>query len=449
MSESSKNNTEHKGNWLTKNAVNISGMGGAFANAGLFVDGYLRDDKALMVSSIAGIAPIILAVYGNGDKGAEFDRMVEDMRLHFEKEGINVPPSDFKKQKSNALGIVDDFLKEHPIEISSGISILGTAALWWAGWNEFQKDGKITKLATATTTLIGYATMMAVPEESPLKKPEEGKGFNFKFNPMAFHAGLNLVDIGCWASEVLEDTFEGRVLPELNVGGKDIFANLPQGRHHKLQSLKTDLEGLYNGYDKSFNLGHVTGLNERKEQLNKLSEDQHLQKSEITSHIADLEKRIHDKQIAIDYLDKPEELIFGIDKAQASGYAKAAIAAGFTVNILMNFLAHKNKSAEEMLADYDKVFEASAKMLQKMPESQRDMALDQMVTFLSVNKSMAQACMDPLEIKENIEKKVTELSKAPKAANEVKPFKRVNSNDINLQGKAVAIEQDKSFAMTH
>jgi hypothetical protein len=432
-----KHNPFQKGmDWLNKAAVPLMGASAFVANVALAIDGgalgfinkdlKLRDDKALIATGAFGaIAPLILAIYGNGNKDAEFDRMMEDMRQHFIKQGIDIPEDEFTKQKSTGLAAVNDFIKEHPVEVSSALAFAGTLSLWAAGWKEFKEEGKITKLATATTTLMGYAIVFSVPEKSPLepeKTPEElaKMGFlekamdAFRANPMPVFAGLNLGDIICWSWEAMEDSFKRKVTPNLG-----IFEKFPQGRNGKLHHFEEAIKELTNNInEKQTDIAELTNSFSGAQLSN--------QQSAMTKELSSLQNRLGAAEGGRDYLLEDKKVLFGMNQREVSGALKLATAAGFTTQILLNFVAHKNQSAEAMQADYDKIFAASAQRLLKIEPEMREVSLKQMVTFLSFNKSMDNACMDPVQIKEAIEKQIGILEKQPQAANDIKPFAKVN-----------------------
>ena len=430
-----KHNPFQKGmDWLKEAAVPLMGASAFVANVALAIDGgalgfanpnlKLRDDKALVATGAFGaIAPLILAIYGNGNKDAEFDRMMEDMRQHFIEQGINIPEDEFTKQKTTGLAAVNDFIKEHPVEVSSALAFAGTLSLWAAGWKEFKEEGKITKLATATTTLMGYAIVFSVPEKSPLeseKTPEElaKMGFlektmdAFRANPMPVFAGLNLGDIICWSWEAMEDSFKNKVTPNLGV-----FEKFPAGRDGKIHHFGEAIKELTNN------------INEKQaaiESLTTTGAELYNQQSAMTKELSSLKNRLGAAEGGRDYLLEDKKVLFGMNQGEVSGALKLATAAGFTTQILLNFVAHKNQSAEAMQADYDKIFAASAQRLLQIEPEMRDVSLKQMVTFLSFNKTMDNACMNPIQINEAIKKQIEALEKQPQAANDIKPFAKVN-----------------------
>jgi hypothetical protein len=443
--------------WLKEAAVPLMGASAFVANVALAIDGgalgfinkdwKLRDDKALIATGAFGaIAPLILAIYGNGNKDAEFDRMMEDMRQHFIAQGIDIPEDEFTKQKSTGLAAVNDFIKEHPVEVSSALAFIGTTALWAAGWKEFKEEGKITKISTATTTLIGYLMLATVPEESPLAIPKteeelaqmniiERLKYEVGKNPFPYFTFLNFFDMPCWISEALEDSFQGKVIPgqvdfEFPQGKKRHF-EFPSGRDGKIEHFNNSIMTLNSEIEEK-----QTAISQL---LNKYSgAELSNQQSSMTKELSSLQNRLGAAEGGIDYLSNDKKILFGMDQGQVSGVLKFATAAGFTTQILLNLVAHKNQSAEAMQADYDNIFAASAQRLLKIEPEMREVSLKQMVTFLSFNKSMDNACMDPIQIKEAIEKQIEVLEKQPQAANDIKPFAKVNQ--ITAQGTTKELE---------
>jgi hypothetical protein len=443
------NTAEHKGGAfeaLQKNAVTLSGAAGVVGYSALMMEGLMRGDKTLALTGIAALSPIILAVFGNGDKTAPIERMTSQMRDYMIAEGFDIPEEGFAKEEAKGLGVIYQLMKEHPVELSYATMFLGTTFLWAAGLKEFQDEGKFTKLLTATTTLIGSAIVATIPEKSPLAKEDNtDKGFfgnAYEFvqkNTLPIFAGLNLVDVGCWTKEMLDDSFAKPVPWLESIVGK-------HGRGHKIEELKQGIDTLtqeinkhkeiLGGFD---NVKDIDGLKEKLgdsavELLNKLGVknipiDQ--LEASLLSDTANLTERLAATKESLAHWTSPDKLpLVNMTPAQASGALKAVVAVGLSTQILLNFVAHKNKTPEEMLAEYDKAFVKTAEMLQHIPQEDREVALQQMVSFMSVNGTMKDACMNPLEIKAAIEKEVAKLEKtqsSPAIANNIVPLQRVNS----------------------
>jgi hypothetical protein len=210
-----------------------------------------------------------------------------------------------------------------------------------------------------------------------------------------------------------------------------IFEKFPQGRDGKLHHFGEAITELTDNITaKQTEIAGLTNSFSGAQLSN--------QQSAMNKELSSLQNRLGAAQSGIDYLSNDDKILFGMNQREVSGALKLATAAGFTTQILLNFVAHKNQSTEAMQADYDKIFAASAQRLLKIEPEMREVSLKQMVTFLSFNKSMDNACMDPIQIKEAIEKQIEVLEKQPQAANDIKPFAKVNQ--ITAQGTTKELE---------
>lgn len=406
---------------LQKNAFTLSGIGGVVGYSALMLDGIMRGDNTLALTGIAALSPVILTIFGEGDKSASVARMTSQMRDYMNAEGYEIPAEGFKKDDAKGVGALYQLLKEHPVECSYATMFLGTSFLLAAGVKEYKDKGEVTKLATAFTTMLGSALVASVPPANPLEKEEDqpqnaaSKAYRVLQNHTTQAFGLlNLVDIWAWTTETLNDSFK-ESLPLLG----NVYKH---GRDQKLAGFENEIEhltktiGQHNDILGSVQTGQSGSLAEElREAAQKAYGSVDLKDitpSKVLENLANLTQMKETAAEGLKYLSPENKLGIGnMSKGEASGILKAIVMVGLSTQILLNFAAHKDKTAEEMLAQYEKGFEKTAEMLQHIPKQDRELALQQMVSFMSVNDTMKDACMTPSEIKASIEKQLEQLEK--------------------------------------
>jgi hypothetical protein len=416
--------------FLQDHTLEAAGISGGIGYLALGVDGLIRGDKFLAGTGIAALCPLILAIWGNGDKSGELTRLVGDVEKYLGDQGIEVPEQKFTAEQKHALSGLADFFKEHPVEISYALANIATAALWMQGLKEFKDDGAWTKLLTASTTLVGNTIVATFPEkhakpESEMterelaqcaaRNPLERARDFIQESPLFIHMGLNLADILCWTKEFSEDSFKDKKI-----------GNFAFGRDHKLHELGEKHGDLSKEWAE-FIRNKPSGLNAEGE-------------LKFSNQANELQGKILDKQAGIDYLTNPKKEIFGaMTKAEASGVLKTIVATGLSLQIILGGMSHKSKSEEEQIAGFDKVFSASAKMLVGMPDAQRDIVLEQSSAFLALHKSTG-GLMTAEKIKAEITKRLEVMKDAAwlNAANE--PI--VANNIVPLTRKGESVDKE-------
>jgi hypothetical protein len=398
--------------FLQDHTLEAAGISGGVGYLALGVDGYVRGDKFLTYTGIAALCPLIVAIWGQGDKSGELTRLVGDVQNYLKDQGIEVPEQKFTAAQKHALSGLADFFKEHPVEISYALANIATAALWMQGLKEFREDGAWTKICTASTTLVGNAIVALFPEkhakpvsemnEYELRKraarsPLEAVRDTIQESPLMVHGVLNVGDIVCWAKETLEDSFTGnRKVPGLNwTIGRD-------GKRHEFEAAQEELR------EKLRSLPKEKMDAAAEQEWGFLSRRQEL---DFADKANELSGKILDKQDSINYLTNKDSYLAGMSKADVSGVLKAIVATGLSLQIILGGISHKSKSEAEQIAAFDKVFAASANMLANMPEKQRDVVLEQTSAFLALHKSTG-GLFTAEKVKEEITSRLNVLQKA-------------------------------------
>jgi hypothetical protein len=456
-------NTSPKGNAIEKmlhflqdHTLEAAGIAGGVGYAALGIDGYVRGDKFLMGTGLAALCPLIVAIWGQGDKSGELTRLVGDVQNYLKDQGIEVPEQKFTAEQKHALSGLGDFFKEHPVEISYALANIATAALWMQGLKEFKDDGAWTKLCTASSTLVGNTIVAMFPEKhakpvSEMSKwelqqrasrnPLEALRDKIQESPLLVHGFLNFFDVPCWLTEFSEDSFKG---------GK--IGNFEYGRSKKLHELREGHAALENDINS-------LGKEARELASSQKSPLTERQKLHFHNRENELYGKMLDKEDSMAFLANETKDFLGgtMTKAEASGVLKAIVATGLSLQIILGGMSHKSKSEAEQIAGFDKVFAASAKMLAEMPEVQRAVVLEQTSAFLAMHKSTG-GLFTPDKVKKEISKRLDVLQKAewiqmdplPEAANNITPITRnkpeIQVSSQQLDGKVASIALSPSLA---
>jgi len=358
-------------------------MGVAVAGAGQ------KDWKRLQAGLTLMAADSVVAIYGNGKDSIDFDKLFRDMNTHFEHNGIHLPEIASPEKRLNAIGKVNQFISEHPVELNYGLGMMSGIGHMRSGYTAYKQSGAgISRMTKGFLGAAGSAGVIFLPEDkerkknlkplkhylsNPLEIPK-GIGDFILASPIRFKGILS----SFYSMLYLTDTFEEKKKMKLWANEK---GGLYEGKNH--QTLTTELGAITNS---------AAMRNKDPEAIAKANN--------IQAGLTELERR---EGIA--------KTTFG---GTISPYLSAFTAICYLASSLLAAASSRNRDDSfETSTEFEPMYAMATRTVAMLPKEDRQAALTQVATYLSSQKDVKDGEINAPKIVEEVSKRLDKIEQSP------------------------------------